>query len=228
MQKRPKLFIGSSGKNLDVANVLHRALQDNVEVTVWPQEIFEPSGFPIETLIREIRNREFAAFVFGLDDKLAATNDHSAQWTTRDNVLIETGMALALLGRDRVFLVMPKSRKTDLKIPSDLHGMTLLLWDDLRSDKNLRAAVDGIAAEMKQRITESKHEPDWVPGEHQKIADNYINSIANFPHTIKEASIPLARTWLQLWRDQVEDLQNDGLVVSHVSTPSRNVRFSAK
>lgn len=215
MNIRPKLFIGSSGKNVEVATGLHRALQDQLEVTVWTQEVFEPSGFPIDTLLREIRNRDFAAFVFGLDDQIADQGGKEEQWTTRDNVLIETGMALSVLGRDKVFIVVPKSRRRDLRIPSDLHGMTLLLWDDGRSDNNIRAAVDGVASEMLQSMAEVMKDPDWIPGEHKKIVEGYLNSISILPHPLKTAAIPIGENAFHRWNEQIEDLQNDGLIISH-------------
>ena len=46
----------------------------------------------------------------------------------RDNVLFELGLFMGKLSRSRAILVHPKVK--DLKLPSDLSGLTLVPYDD--------------------------------------------------------------------------------------------------
>lgn len=81
--------------------------------------MFGPSRIPLEDLIRQTREADFALFVFGPDDKIASRyQEHAAP---RDNVIFEMGLFLGRLGRDRVFMV--KDHDVDLKIPTDLVGL---------------------------------------------------------------------------------------------------------
>lgn len=65
---------------------------------------------------------DFAALVFTADD-LTVSRGKAAN-SPRDNVVFELGLLMGSLGRDRVFIVKPK--KVDIKVPSDLLGVTCL------------------------------------------------------------------------------------------------------
>jgi predicted nucleotide-binding protein len=47
--------------------------------------------------------------------------------TPRDNVVFELGLFMGAIGRDRTFIVSP--RKNDLKLPTDLLGVTHLSYE---------------------------------------------------------------------------------------------------
>lgn len=56
----------------------------------------------------------------------------------RDNVLFEFGFFMGALGRKRVFGISPRS---ELKLPSDLRGLTFLDYDPTRFQQHPDAAV---------------------------------------------------------------------------------------
>ncbi|MDQ1638851.1 MAG: hypothetical protein QOF62_2190 [Pyrinomonadaceae bacterium] len=125
---RSKLFIGSSQKNLRVAQVLAESLEEHAEVTIWNEGLFGLNQSNLENLIRTLTEFDFAAFILAPDDITESKGEAKA--SPRDNVLFESGLFMGVLGRERVFLV--HDEKVALKIPSDLAGITLAGYDSSR------------------------------------------------------------------------------------------------
>lgn len=122
----PIMFVGSSVEGLPVAQELPACLQhDKVIVRPWTTKgVFGPSGIPIDDLIKHVEEADFALFVFGPDDKIQSRGEDYA--APRDNVIFEMGLFMGRLGRERVFMV--KDAGVDLKIPSDLTGVTPITY----------------------------------------------------------------------------------------------------
>lgn len=123
--KLPIMFVGSSVEGLPIAQLLERELKHvDVVVRVWSRGVFGPSGVPIDDLLAQVQEADFAVFVFGPDDRVASRNEeHRAP---RDNVVFEMGLFMGRLGRERVFML--QEQHSDLKIPSDLLGITPLTY----------------------------------------------------------------------------------------------------
>jgi CRP/FNR family cyclic AMP-dependent transcriptional regulator len=122
---KPILFIGSSVEGLQVAKHIQLGLQrSNVEVRIWTNGVFGPGGVTVDDLITQVEEADFSAFVFGPDDKVASRDEQYQ--APRDNVVFEMGMFISKLGRDRTYIV--KDSKSDLKIPSDLLGITPIVY----------------------------------------------------------------------------------------------------
>jgi predicted nucleotide-binding protein len=116
----PRLFIISSVEALDVAREIASGLQHEVLPTVWTEGVFWASGYPLEALERAVGQSDFAVAVAQFEDMVQSRGQiHPA---LRDNVLFELGMFMGHLGRRRTILVHP--RLPDLRLPSDLHGIT--------------------------------------------------------------------------------------------------------
>lgn len=66
-----RVFIGSSGEGIDIANYLHIVLEEraNCEVTIWNQGVFEPSGYPLDSLLEVAAQSDFAVLVATPDDE---------------------------------------------------------------------------------------------------------------------------------------------------------------
>ena len=106
---------------------LNSALRhDPITVKVWTDGVFGASHFPIEDLERQISTSDFAALVLTSDDVVISRNRKSD--APRDNVIFELGLFMGALFHARTILICPRS--TDLKIPSDLLGLTPLTYDD--------------------------------------------------------------------------------------------------
>jgi len=122
----PRLFVGSSVEGLEVVQNLQRALQyDNIEVLLWTDNVVPPGHHVCDALLDQVRRSDFAVFHASADDKTWSRKDLFE--APRDNVILELGMFLGALGRERCFLLTP--RGSSVKIPSDLLGITALSYD---------------------------------------------------------------------------------------------------
>lgn len=121
----PRLFIISSTEALPVAETIRAALDGDVFSTVWNQGVFFAGGYSLEVLEKAVSESDFAIAIAQPDDIIESRG--SRQPTLRDNVLFELGLFMGTLGRHRALLIHPKV--DGLKLPSDLHGLTLLRYD---------------------------------------------------------------------------------------------------
>src|ERR1019366_6665779 len=104
---RPRLFIGCSDESVDYAYAIQQNLDDDAEVTVWKQGIFELTKTSVESLIKTLDRSDFAVFVFAPNDALRLRQKKYA--AVRDNVVFELGLFMGKLGRQRTFIVVPKA-----------------------------------------------------------------------------------------------------------------------
>lgn len=134
---KPSLFISCSREQRSIADAVQQELDDDLEITIWHQNIFSPSSIVIDDLIRSLPSFDFGLFIFAPDDILSKRGNTSA--APRDNIVFELGMFMARLGRERCFILSPKG--IPLSIPTDLLGITTLRYTADRSDANFRASV---------------------------------------------------------------------------------------
>jgi predicted nucleotide-binding protein len=119
----PVIFIGSSSEALTIANEVHRQLDlKPVVARIWTDGVFRASQTAIESLVSLSASADFACLVLSADDLTVSRGKRTE--SPRDNVTFELGLLIGALGRDRVFLLKPK--KVDIRIPSDLLGVTCL------------------------------------------------------------------------------------------------------
>lgn len=118
--ERPRLFIISSVEALDVAREIAAGLERDALATVWTDGVFWASHYPLESLETAVNSSDFAIAVAQFEDIVEVRGEKRR--ALRDNVLFELGMFMGRLGRRRTLLVHP--RLPDLKLPSDLHGLT--------------------------------------------------------------------------------------------------------
>ena len=117
---RPVMFIGSSKEGLPAAKALQVNLDDAADVVLWSQGIFGLSEGTLESLVERLDDFDFAILVLTPDD-VAITRGEAAQ-LPRDNVLLELGLFMGRLGRERCFVVYDRTKP--IKLPSDLAGVT--------------------------------------------------------------------------------------------------------
>ncbi len=143
---RPKLFIGSSSEQEEVAYALQAGLSRQCEVTVWTQDVFKPGEYQLESLIEATKTFEAAAFIYAPDDKTVSRG--TTTLSPRDNIIFETGLFIGKLGPRRCFILTPQD--TPLKLPSDLLGVTRLEYD--ASHSNLEASVGPAALRIRKAL----------------------------------------------------------------------------
>ncbi len=154
-ERRPSVFIGSSAKGLPVAKKLQQNLDWACEVVIWYQGVFGLSGGTLETLVNKAPEFDFAILVVTPDDMLvtaaAGQSKRVAQTQScaRDNVLIEIGLFIGVLGRERTFIVYDRTAK--IKIPSDLAGVTFADFE-AHSSVNLESALGAASTKIENSI----------------------------------------------------------------------------
>jgi predicted nucleotide-binding protein len=92
---KPRIFLGSSGKQQKLLQALTRGLEDIAHVEPWTMS-FNPGTTTLERLLELTREVDFAAFVFARDDWTtagtpASPSAGSGQASPRDNVVFEAG-----------------------------------------------------------------------------------------------------------------------------------------
>lgn len=132
-----KVFIGSSAEGLLVAKNLQAELEsaEHIEVDRWDTGTFEPGGITLESLVEKARAVDFAILVATGEDTVASRGQ--VQSAVRDNIVFELGLFIGTIGRERVYLLSVG----DVKLPSDLSGVTRLVYRK-RRDNNIRAGLN--------------------------------------------------------------------------------------
>lgn len=145
---RPLLFLGCSAESLVIAQEIQLGLKhDNIEAVPWTDGIFGPSSITIDSLMNTVNEADFAAFVFSPDDEIISRD--TKYNAPRDNVIFELGLFMGRLDRNRTFIV--KEQNTDVKVPTDLLGITPLTYI-YRKGGNLSAAISTVCTELRKAI----------------------------------------------------------------------------
>ena len=125
---KPRIFLGSSGKQEKLVQALARGLGDIALVEPWTT-VFNPGTSTLERLLELTREVDFAAFVFAADDwttsaAASAPAAASGQAAPRDNVVFEAGLFGGVLGMRRTFILHAHGAK----LPTDLLGLTCVRY----------------------------------------------------------------------------------------------------
>ncbi|RUV41646.1 MAG: nucleotide-binding protein [Mesorhizobium sp.] len=136
---KPRIFLGSSGKQKKLLQALQRGLEDIANVEPWTTS-FNPGTTTLGRLLELTREVDFAAFVFAQDDWTSASQPEStttvpAQASPRDNVVFEAGLFGGVLGMRRTFIL----HANGAKLPSDLLGLTSVRYGEAATAAETRA-----------------------------------------------------------------------------------------
>lgn len=144
---RPSMFIGSSTEGLSVAEAIQLNLDYACEVTIWSQGVFGLGQGTLEALVDRLGDFDFAALVLTPDD--ITISREQVEQSPRDNVLLELGMFIGALGRERSFIVY--DRGAEMKLPSDLAGVTPATYQP-HSSGNLQSSLGAPTTLIKATI----------------------------------------------------------------------------
>lgn len=187
MGKLPTAFIGCSEKQKDIAEAIQASLVGFFEIEIWNQGLFILSGSNIGNLIDSGRRFDFAILVLTPDDIVLDFGKKIL--VPRDNVILEIGFFIGLLGIERTFLVCQKTE--NLKLPTDLNGIVIANYDKpLRI--NLKGALGNACTLIKEAALKvlnsefkaSKRTPDdaWT--------DNLVRSALKVVCRVFESPLP--------------------------------------
>ena len=135
---KPRIFLGSSGKQEKLLQALTRGLADVAHVEPWTTS-FNPGTSTLERLLELTREVDFAAFVFARDDwtstaPAVAPSEGSGQASPRDNVVFEAGLFGGVLGMRRTFIL----HAAGAKLPTDLLGLTCVRYGEATTPADVR------------------------------------------------------------------------------------------
>jgi Predicted nucleotide-binding protein containing TIR-like domain len=135
---KPRIFLGSSGKQEKLLQALTRGLADVAHVVPWTTS-FNPGTTTLERLLELTHEVDFAAFVFARDDWTSTSPSASpppepAQASPRDNVVFEAGLFGGTLGMRRTFIL----HASGSKLPSDLLGLTCIRYGEATTAAEMR------------------------------------------------------------------------------------------
>jgi hypothetical protein len=149
---KPRIFLGSSGRQAKLLQTLTRGLEEVADVEPWTTT-FNPGTTTLGRLVELTREVDFAAFVFALDDWTSAEPTSSeageevrGQASPRDNVVFEAGLFGGVLGMDRTFIL----HANGAKLPSDLLGLTCVRY----GDASRATEVKSVLQKLRKAITD--------------------------------------------------------------------------
>jgi len=158
---KPRIFLGSSGKQAQLLQALERGLGDVGDVEPWTT-VFSPGTTTLGRLLELTREVDFAVFVFAQDDwttttPAASPASESGQASPRDNVVFEAGLFSSALGLRRTFILHARGAK----LPTDLLGLTVVRYPDVVTPVEMRAVNDKLRKAIEEQGRLYRIEGDW-------------------------------------------------------------------
>ncbi|HKO44643.1 MAG TPA: nucleotide-binding protein [Pyrinomonadaceae bacterium] len=168
MRTVPRVFVASSLESLRLARAVQQNLK-GMQVTVWNQG-FRIGHMVIDELVRNLQQSDFGVFVFAPEDILKIREQE--QQAVRDNVVLELGMFIGRLGKERSFIVKPDGR--DMRMPTDLLGIVTGTYDSEAAKEEPQAALGDACTQI----------ADAVKYEHRRKSKELNNVITDALETI--------------------------------------------
>jgi hypothetical protein len=155
---KPRIFLGSSGKQAKLVQALTRGLAEVAKVEPWTTA-FNPGVSTLDRLLELAGEVDFAAFVFAQDDWTSnpAAAAVTGQASPRDNVVFEAGLFGGALGMRRTFILHAKGAK----LPTDLLGMTAVRYPEALTAADMRAVNQKIRKAIEEEGRLTRLEGDW-------------------------------------------------------------------
>jgi hypothetical protein len=155
---KPRIFLGSSGKQAKLVQALTRGLAEVADVEPWTA-VFNPGVSTLDRLVELTHEVDFAAFVFAQDDWTSNPSEAatSGQASPRDNVVFEAGLFGGALGMRRTFILHAKGAK----LPTDLLGMTSVRYPEQLTPTDMREVNQKLRKAIEDEGRMNRLEGDW-------------------------------------------------------------------
>jgi hypothetical protein len=158
---KPRMFLGSSGKQEKLLQALTRGLTDIAHVEPWTTS-FNPGTSTLERLLELTREVDFAAFIFAQDDWTASNQSTSpepgsSQAAPRDNVVFEAGLFGGVLGMRRTFIL----HANGAKLPTDLLGLTCVRYADALTPSEMKTVNQKIRSAIENELRATRIDGSW-------------------------------------------------------------------
>lgn len=142
--KKPQIFIGSSGAGLPIATKAKACLESFGECFLWTDSgIWEPNRSTFDNLLRMASYFDFGVFVATADDLTLKKDDIVIE--ARDNVILEMALFLGAMGKDKAYLLVEEG----IELPSDFKGIYMPRFE--RTDD---ASISAACGDYGSRIQE--------------------------------------------------------------------------
>jgi len=157
---KPRIFLGSSGKQQKLLQALTRGLEDVAQVEPWTTS-FHAGTTTLGRLLELTQEVDFAALVFAQDDWTSSKPPTSPDTASglaspRDNVVFEAGLFGGVLGMRRTFILHAHGAK----LPTDLLGLTSVRYEST-SAAEMRAVIQKIREAIEGQGRLARIEGDW-------------------------------------------------------------------
>jgi hypothetical protein len=158
---KPRIFLGSSGKQQRLLKSLTTGLASVADVEPWTT-VFNPGVSTLDRLVELTHEVDFAAFVFAQDDWTSPTpgdpgTSIPGMASPRDNVVFEAGLFGGALGMRRTFIL----HATDAKLPTDLLGLTVVRYPPTLTPTELKEVNQKVRAAIEAEGRLARIEGDW-------------------------------------------------------------------
>ena len=122
----PLVFIACASESISVAEAIQEYFETHeIVAEIWTDGVFKPSQGTMESLEGKLSSADFTIAILSAYDKVNSRGRE--QVAPRDNTIFELGLFAGAIGRKRSFFVIQKN--ADIKIPSDLAGITSLRFN---------------------------------------------------------------------------------------------------
>src|SRR6187397_383378 len=153
---KPRIFLGSSGKQAKLLQAITRGLGDVADVEPWTTT-FNPGRSTLDRLVELSQEVDFAAFVFAQDDWTTTDRSESGEASPRDNVVFEAGLFGGALGIRRTYIL----HANGAKLPTDLLGLTSIRYDPDTTPAVVRQINQKLRKAIAAEGRISRLEGDW-------------------------------------------------------------------
>src|SRR5213079_994869 len=153
---KPRIFLGSSGKQAKLLQAITRGLEDVFDVELWTTT-FNPGRSTLDRLVELSQEVDFAAFVFAQDDWTTTDASQAGQASPRDNVVFEAGLFGGVLGMERTFIL----HANGAKLPTDLLGLTCVRYGHAAESTEVEAVNQKLRKAIEDMGARSRIEGLW-------------------------------------------------------------------